>query len=260
MNSHLFELLAGIGAGIGGGVLSGLFGIGGGIVLVPLLALVLHLDQHKAQGVTLAAMLLPIGLPAVLHYRRSGVRILWPLVGMIALGFLFGVFAGSECANHIPERPLRYGFVLFLVFVAVRMIWHRNGGAARPSAMDRPTYHYWIPGLTIGLAGGVASGLLGIGGGLIIIPLVVWWLGFSQQEAQVTSLAVMLPPIGLPGVLVYAQAQKGLPWLILCGVALGFALGAYLGAQGATRMKGPRLRQAFAGLVVVAAVLLAFKS
>lgn len=259
MNSHLFELLAGIGAGIGGGLLSGLFGIGGGIVLVPLLALVLHLDQHKAQGVTLAAMLLPIGLPAVLHYRRSGVRIFWPLIGMIVVGFLFGVFAGSELANHISERPLRYGFVVFLVFVAVRMMGQKDGGAARPGAMDRPISDYWIPGLAIGVSGGVASGLLGIGGGILIIPLVVWWLGFSQQEAQVASLAVMLPPIGLPGVMVYIQAQKGLPWLILCGVALGFAFGAYLGAQGATRMKGSRLRQAFAGLVVLTAVLLAIK-
>ena len=259
MNSHLFEVLAGVVAGLGGGVLSGLFGIGGGIVLVPLLALVLHLDQHKAQGVTLAAMLLPIGLPAVLHYRRKGVRILWPLVGMIVVGFLFGVFAGSELANHIPERPLRYGFVLFLVFVAVRMIGQKDGGAARPGAMDRPRSDYWIPGLVIGAASGVASGLLGIGGGILIIPMVVWWLGFSQQEAQVASLAVMLPPIGLPGVLVYAQAQKGLPWLILCGVAIGFAAGAYIGAQGATRMKGPGLRLAFAGLVVATAVLMALK-
>lgn len=254
-----FQALAGMGAGLAGGVLSGLFGIGGGIVLVPLLALALRLDQHKAQGVTLAAMILPIGLPAVLHYRRSGVRILWTLVGILILGFLLGVFLGSEVANRIPERLLRFTFVLFLLFVAGRMLIQKGGGASRPGALDRPTRDYWVPGLVIGMLGGLASGLLGIGGGIVIIPLVAWWLGFSQAEAQVTSLAVMLPPIGLPGVLVYAQAQSGLPWIILGGVALGFAGGAYLGAQLATRMKGTWLGRTFVALVLLAAVLMATK-
>ncbi|MBL0312259.1 MAG: sulfite exporter TauE/SafE family protein [Holophagaceae bacterium] len=253
------QALAGLGAGLAGGVLSGLFGIGGGIVLVPLLALALGLDQHRAQGVTLSVMLLPIGLPAVLHYHRSGVRILWTLVGILILGFLFGVFTGSELANAIPERPMRWGFVLFLLLVALRMITQKSGGKAKAGAMDRPTQEYWIPGLVIGFAGGLASGLLGIGGGIIIIPLVAWWLGFSQTEAQVTSLAVMLPPIGLPGVLVYAQAQAGFPWVLMAGVGLGFAVGAYLGARGATRMKGAHLRRAFAALVVFTALLLAMK-
>jgi len=253
------QALAGLGAGLAGGVLSGLFGIGGGIVLVPLLALALGLDQHRAQGVTLSVMLLPIGLPAVLHYRRSGVRILWSLAGILIFGFLFGVLAGSELANAIPERPMRWGFVLFLLMVALRMITQKSGGNGKAGAMDRPTAEYWIPGIVIGFTGGLASGLLGIGGGIVIIPLVAWWLGFSQTEAQVLSLAVMLPPIGLPGVLVYAQAQAGLPWVLMGGVGLGFATGAYLGARGATRMKGAHLRRAFAGLVVMTAVLLAIK-
>lgn len=253
------QVLAGLGAGLAGGVLSGLFGIGGGIVLVPMLALALGLDQHRAQGVTLSVMMLPVGLPAVLHYRRSGVRILWPLVGILIFGFLFGVLAGSELANAIPERPMRWGFVVFLLLVALRMITQKSGGKGRTGAMDLPTQEYWIPGMVIGFSGGLASGLLGIGGGLIIIPLVAWWLGLSQIEAQVTSLAVMLPPIGLPGVLVYAQAQRGFPWVLMGGVGLGFAMGAYLGARGATRMKGTYLRRAFAGLVVLAAVLLAIK-
>jgi uncharacterized membrane protein YfcA len=258
MNPEL-QLLAGLGAGLGGGVLSGLFGIGGGIVLVPLMALAMGLDQHRAQGVTLSVMLLPIGLPAVLHYRRSGVRILWTLVAIIVFGFLFGVLAGSELANAIPERPMRWGFVLFLLLVALRMLTQKSGGHGKAGAMDRPTKEYWIPGLVIGFVGGMTAGLLGIGGGIIMIPLIAWWLGFSQTEAQVTSLAVMLPPIGLPGVLVYAQAQSGLPWVLMGGTGLGFALGAYLGARGATRMKGSHLRRAFAGLVVLTAVLLATK-
>lgn len=255
----LWALFGGLLAGISGGVLSGLFGIGGGIVLVPLLGLLLHLNQHQAQGVTLAAMLLPNGLPAVLHYRRAGVPIRWPLVGLLVIGFLGGVLAGSLLANRIPPVPLRWGFVGFLLFLALRFALQarpRPGSEARPGVHR----HAVLAGLVIGFCGGVASGLLGIGGGIVVIPLLVWWMGMPQHEAQVTSLALMLPPIGLPGVLVYARAQGGLPWLALLGVALGFAMGAFLGARTATRAKGDALRRGFILLLLAMAGLLAWKA
>jgi len=213
------------------------------------------LRSIRWQGVTHAAAILACSILATFGIERLG----YCFTMILILGFLFGVFAGSKLANAIPETSMRWGFVIFLLLVALRMITQKSGGKGKPGAMDRPTRQYWIPGLVIGFAGGMASGLLGIGGGIIMIPLVAWWLGFSQTEAQVTSLAVMLPPIGLPGVLVYAQAQEGLPWALMGGVGLGFAMGAYLGARGATRLKGAHLRRAFAGLVVLTAVLLAIK-
>lgn len=102
----------------------------------------------------------------------------------------------------------------------------------------------WLPGLAIGLAGGWASGLLGIGGAiLMMIPLMVWLVRIPQHEAQATSLVLMLAPIGLPGVWVYARHGGGLPWLALAGVALGFMAGAYAGARIALRTRAPRLRR-----------------
>ncbi|HJV22184.1 MAG TPA: sulfite exporter TauE/SafE family protein [Holophagaceae bacterium] len=257
--THLFQFLAGAGSGIAGGVLSGMFGIGGGIVLVPLLGLALHLDQHRAQGVTLAAMLLPIGLPAVLHFRRQGVPLRWSLVGLIVLGFFAGVLLGSEVANRIPPRPLRLIFVAFLLLVAIRTLRDSRRGEAA-AAPEAPLRQLVLPGLVIGLVGGAASGLLGIGGGIVLIPALIWWLGYSQLQATVTSLAVMLPPIGLPGVLIYARAQGGLPWTLLAGVAVGFAAGAALGARVALRFPVARLRLAFAALVIVTATVLAMKA
>ena len=257
--SHLFQFLAGAGTGVAGGLLSGMFGIGGGIVMVPLLGLALHLDQHRAQGVTLAAMLLPIGLPAVLHYREEGVSIHWPLVGLIVAGFLGGVLLGASVANLIPSRPLRYLFAAVLVLIALRTLWHH-----RQDHRDAPLPTGWrrlvIPGLAMGFIGGSSSGLLGIGGGAVIIPVLMAWLGFSLRQATATSLAVMLPPIGLPGVLIYAKAQGGLPWVLLAGVAVGFAMGAGFGARIATRLSGARLSRAFAALLLVMAVLLALKA
>lgn len=255
----LWGLLGGLASGLAGGTLSGMFGIGGGVALVPLLGVLLHLDQHQAQGVTLAALLLPIGLPAVLHYRSRGVFVRWDLVGLLLLGFLGGVWAGAVIANRIPAGPLRWGFIAFLGCLVLRSLFHHARKEAPEPRPLPPLPDLALPGLAIGFAGGAASGLLGIGGGLVIIPLLAWRFGMPQHEAQVTSLALMLPPIGLPGVLVYARASRGLPWLVLAGVALGFLLGAGLGARLATRTPGPALRWGFIGVMVAMMVLLAIR-
>lgn len=240
-------------AGLCGGVLSGLFGIGGGIVLVPLLGLLLGLGQHQAQGITLAAMLLPNGLPAVLHLRKQGVVIPWRLVFFLTGAFLPSVWAGARLATAIPEAPLRMGFGLLLAFMAVRMAFQKPRPPREAGHRPEPGRLVWA-GIATGAAGGLASGLLGIGGGLVIIPMLVWLLHMTQHEAQAACLAFMLAPIGLPGVFVYARHQGGLPWLILAGVALGFLAGAYLGARLASRLRGLWLRRAFALLLAVVAV------
>jgi uncharacterized membrane protein YfcA len=232
-------------AGMVAGLLSGVFGIGGGVVLVPLLALLLGLGQHDAQGMTLAILLLPVGLAAVVEYHRAG-QVRWRLVTPLVTGFLGGVWLGSVAATAVAERPLRLGFVLFLVVVAIRN-WRSAGWArgAAPAPAARPRVAL-LHALWIGAAGGLASGLLGIGGAVLMIPLLVAVLGLRQHEAQGTSLAVMLPPVGLPGVLVYARAQGGLPWLVIGCVAGGFLLGGAVGARVARRVPGPALVRGFA--------------
>ena len=251
--------LASLGAGAAGGLLSGLFGIGGAIVLVPLLGLILGLNQHQAQGVALAAMLLPNGLPAVLHLRRRGIVIHWWLVGLLTAGFLPAVWLGAFVANRLPEVPLRLGFAGVLLAMSLRVILAKpRTGDRGPGGTALDLARSW-PGLAIGFAGGLASGLLGIGGGIIMIPLMVWLLPLSQHEAQTTSLVFMLAPIGLPGVWVYARSGTGMPWLALGGVALGFMGGAYLGALTSTRLRGQRLRQAFGLLMAGMAAMLFLK-
>jgi len=254
-----FQFLAGAGSGLVGGMLSGMFGVGGAIVQVPLLALALHLDQHQAQGATLAAMLLPNGLPAVLHYRRRGMPIHWVLVTWMVLGFLPGVYGGSWIATHIPNAPLRLGFAVFLLLLGLRTLRLKP---ALPPPPGEGTGHppSAAAGLLIGLAGGVAGGLMGIGGGVVMIPLMVWWLGCSHREAQLQSMTLLLPPIGLPGVLVYASSGGGLPWALLAGVAAGFAVGAYLGARVGTAVHASRLTKGFGVVLILLAVLLAWRS
>lgn len=249
-----FEAGAGLGAGLTGGVLAGLFGVGGGIVLIPLLTFLLGMGQHQAQGVTLAILLLPNSLPAVLQYWRRGIRAPGALVVAVIVAFLPGVALGARLAVGIPETPLKVGFVLFLLAVAVRTFWTGRYPIVAPEG-PRPAPD-WRKGLAIGLLGGLTSGLLGIGGGVVMIPFLVLWVGLTQHEAQLASMLILLPPIGLPGVLVYLKATQGFPWHVAAGAAGGFALGAFFGARLATRTSGPKLQRLFAGVMVLLALLL----
>ena len=113
--------------------------------------------------------------------------------------------------------------------------------------------------IIIGFFAGIVGGLLGVGGGEIFIPLLIYIFGFSQQQAQGTSLAVLVPPVGLLAALRYYRA--GHVDLAVAGLlALGFFLGASLGALGATRIPGQYLRQIFGVFLLLVALHMIFGS
>jgi uncharacterized membrane protein YfcA len=98
--------------------------------------------------------------------------------------------------------------------------------------------------LAIGVVAGIASGLFGIGGGILIVPALVYFLQFSQHRATGTSLAILLPPVGLAAVAAYYRRdQVDVRAAII--VAIGVFLGGWLGAQVAGRLSAPQLRLAF---------------
>jgi uncharacterized membrane protein YfcA len=102
----------------------------------------------------------------------------------------------------------------------------------------------WLTFLVIGIVGGVAAGLFGVGGGIVIVPALIYWAGFSQHLATGTSLAVLLPPIGLAATVeYYRHGNVDLRAAVL--VAGGMFVGAWAGAYLANRMKGPHLRLLF---------------
>lgn len=242
-------VVGGVLAGLLGGLLAGAFGVGGGIVLVPMLTLALGLGQHEAQGITLAVLLAPVSLPAVIAYQRR-FPIRWRLAATLALGFLPGVAGGSRVAVALPDRPLRMLFALFMLFVAWRT-W--LAGRAEPEAGDQPQRSAWH-GLWIGALGGLLAGTFGVGGALAMFPFLTGTMGLSQHRAQATTLAAMLPPIGLPGVMVYARSTGGLPWLLLAAVTAGYLAGAFAGAEVAARTGSRRLSRAFALFVLASSL------
>ena len=249
------QLAGASGAGLVAGLLSGFFGVGGNFILVPLLALALGLTQHQAQGLTLAALLPPLGLPAVWQYRRQGVPLLWPVVGLLILGFLPAIPLGSLVANQLPSPVLRLIFAVLLTAAAVRT-WRTPKAHAEREHLTAPPKGSVPITLLAGFVAGFASGLLGIGGAIVLIPMLTRFLKLSQKQAQATSLAMLLPPIALPGVWVYAQAQGGLPWGSLLPVALGFIVGSFAGARLNHVVTPVRLTRGFAVLMGVSALVL----
>lgn len=106
----------------------------------------------------------------------------------------------------------------------------------------------WLLFVIIGLLGGVAAGLFGVGGGIVIVPALIYWAGFSQHMATGTSLAVLLPPIGLAAALeYYRHGNVDVRAAII--LAATMFIGAWIGAYFANHIEGPQLRLMF-GLFV----------
>lgn len=156
--------------GLFGGGVSGLLGVSSGGILVPGLALALSLDQHRAQGVSLAAQLLPTGLAGFVEYHRKGYGAPWRWILAASLGFLLGAYVGARLAGEIPERPLRWMFSGYLFLLATMMMRRRRSdGDVRSSVRPIRAWHLAV----VGASGGLSSGLLGIGGGLAMTVVTV---------------------------------------------------------------------------------------
>ncbi len=108
--------------GLIAGIASGFLGIGGGIILIPVLGLMFGLTQHQAQGTTLALMIPPIGLLAALKYYHAG-NVNLKIAAFICLGFFFGGYIGATFVHHVPDTLLRRIFGFIMLFVSLRLIF-----------------------------------------------------------------------------------------------------------------------------------------
>jgi len=170
-----------------GGVLSGAFGVGGGIIMVPLLTIVAGLDHRRASATSLVAII-PAGIVGTVTYGLTGhVDLVAAL--LIAAGGVAGTFIGTRLLHRLSIGWLRWLFIGLLVLVAVRLFLEipaRSGVIALTPVS--------IPGLVIlGLVMGIASGLFGIGGGVIVVPILVALFGAGDLLAKGTSLLAIIP-------------------------------------------------------------------
>ncbi len=110
--------------GLIAGVASGFFGIGGGVILIPVFGLIFGLSQHQAQGTTLALMIPPIGLLAAMKYYFEG-NVNLKIAIFVCLGFFFGGYIGAVLVQHVPDAVLRRAFGVILLFMSLKLIFYR---------------------------------------------------------------------------------------------------------------------------------------
>ncbi|MDO8679782.1 MAG: TSUP family transporter [Acidobacteriota bacterium] len=119
LHPAFFLLLA---IGLGAGLLSGLFGVGGGVVIVPALIYLAGFDQRLATGTSLAVLLAPVGLGAVIEYYRQG-NVAVPAAVVLAVSVMAGALAGAVIAPRILETYLRLSFGIFVLVLGVYLVW-----------------------------------------------------------------------------------------------------------------------------------------
>ena len=176
-----------IAVGLAAGLLSGLFGVGGGTVIVPMLVLLLGFDQKLASGTSLAAIV-PTAVVGVISYAVMG-EVSWVAAGLLAAGAVVGAQAGTWLLPRLPLPWLRWGFIAFLGVVVVNLF------LVVPSR-DAELVITWLsgPGLLVaGLVTGVLSGLLGVGGGVVVVPVLILAFGANDLVAKGSSLVMMIP-------------------------------------------------------------------
>jgi uncharacterized membrane protein YfcA len=122
MDFSATQLLILVLVGILAGALSGFVGVGGGIIIVPAMIYFMNMNQMQAQGVSLALLMLPVGVLGVMNYYKAG-HIQFNYVLIMAVGFVLGNYFGSKYAMRVPEHKIKFFFALLMLYVAVHMLW-----------------------------------------------------------------------------------------------------------------------------------------
>lgn len=239
------------------GFFAGLFGIGGGGIMVPVLTFLFFQRQFPAEHVlhmalaTSMAAIVPTAVASLrAHHKHRAV--LWPVVIKIAPGILCGTFAGTFLASYLSATPLAIFFSCFMAFVALQMVINRKPKPARQ-----------LPGIiglnSAGVGIGGVSALVAIGGGTLTVPFLVW-CNISLPVAIGTSAAVGLPIAfsGALGYIVNGWNQINLPeytfgyifWPGVLAIAAMSFITAPIGARLAHRLPITLLKKLFALLLI----------
>ena len=174
--------------GVIGGVLSGAFGVGGGILMVPLLIGLAKMNQRQAAATSLLAIV-PTAIAGSATYLIAGQVDVFAAL-FLGIGGVVGSLYGTRLLKQLPLGVLRWGFIVLLVVVAIRMVLvipDRSSGHLEPSVLAA------LGLVAMGLFVGVASGLFGIGGGVIAVPALIAVFGLGDLIAKGTSLLFMIP-------------------------------------------------------------------
>lgn len=228
--------------GAGGGFFSGLTGVGGGAIMVPLLTGLIGMRQHTAHGTSLVVIIFAAAAGAATYAATEGLDT--GLVAVLLPGSLLGAYAGARFVQRVPALRLRQGFGVFLLLVGLRLILVHDVTAVVESAGAARL----VLASAIGLTGGLVSGALGVGGGAIFVPALVLLLGEPQHGAQGASLCVIVAA-AFVGAMTHAR-HGSLDFAVAKPVAALAVPAGLAGASVASVLDAGVLQRVFAAVVM----------
>ncbi len=263
-----------VGIGLIVGILTGLFGVGGGFLIVPLLVIAMGMERTLVVGSSLSFTIGTASAGAARHWRMKNLEVRTML--FLACSALVGTVAG-KCSHvglkqHLGPRLFEITFdalYLAMLLLIAWVIWRgsrRDGSGRSILQRMRPGPYIDLPGaglshvslpglLAVGLVLGIVKGLLGIGGGVLFMPLLLIVVGVGAHQAVGTSLGVVVFT-SILGTVLYGlggNVNLALVMVLLLGSAVGVQIGAWI----CRRLHAGRLQRYFAVIVIIAATLMA---
>lgn len=245
----MFDQAATAAAGVAAGVLSGLFGVGGALITTPFVRLVLERPGLVAVGTPLAVVV-PTALVGAVTHARAGTADVRSGLVLGASGVPLAVL-GALTSSVIGAPAILLATAVTLAYVAAGM-WRAAG---RPPRADHAQALTTTRLAAVGAAAGFLSGLMGLGGGFVMVPLLVGRLGFPVVRATGTSL-IAVAMLAFPGAVTHA-ALGHVEWGLALLLAVGVVPGAVFGARLGRRLGGVVTQRAFAVFLLAGAVALA---
>lgn len=248
------------------GIAASLTGVGGGIFIVPLLSLLYGFETVGAIGTSLATIILT-SIASSVNYAKQK-RVYFKIGLILACATAPGAYAGARLtADPLVKAWLGPIFGVFLILVAAQMIYKAlstvsvKGGGQKDPAFEAKllkSKNKLLLGLFLGFFGGVASGLLGVGGGTILVPIMCYALDFPIHFSIPSSMFIMIFT-SISGVTEHTlQGHVNLESAVLLG--LGSIFGAQVGAYTSKKLSSRNLRLVFAAMLIVASINMILKS
>jgi uncharacterized membrane protein YfcA len=236
--------MAGLLVGLIAGSLGGLVGVGGGVIIIPLMTETLNFRQHEAHGTSLVAVVFTGVAGSVIYYIHGSVDIAAAV--LLAGMALITVRLGAKYCCFLPELTLKKYFGFFLLFVALLFILK----PFLPYVMEGlpPVWIRWIVLVLLGALTGFISGMMGVGGGSFMIPIMVLFAGIAQHTAQGISLLAMIPASAVGA---WTHWREGnIRMSSLPGLVAGVLVGVYIGGNFAHLIPERELRLLYIALLL----------
>ena len=235
--------MAGLWVGLIAGVLGGLVGVGGGVIMIPMMTELLHFRQQEAHGTSLFAVVFTAVAGSFIYYLHGSADV--PASALLAVMALCTVRFGANYCCFLAEWKLKRYFGVFLLLMALFLLVK----PFLPQFVDvgSPSWIRWSVLVVLGILTGFVSGMMGVGGGIFMVPMMVIFAGIAQHTAQGISLLAMIPASAV-GAWTHWKAGNTRKKL-LPGLIVGVLAGVYAGGSFAHIIPERDLRLVFAALM-----------